>query len=379
MFKGKPLAPPVVLSATYEFNTSDQLIDVAQHRTGYLYSRWDNPTVRELERGLAALEGYSEAVAFSSGMAAITHAVLAVVEAGARAVAVASYGETLRFFAEFLPRMGVECVLLGPDEYDRCQRELAGGASVLFLESPMNPLLRVVDIARWAESAHRHGVVVFLDATFASPVNLRPADLGVDVVIHSATKYLAGHHDVMGGIACCSADLHRRIWAQRRLLGGVMDPMTAFLVWRGLKTLEVRVNRQNQTAMTLARFLQDHPRVARVHYPGLPTHPDYAVARRQLRGFGGVVSFELDADFAGTKGFVDHLQVIARATSLGGVTSLVTQPVTNTHAALSVEQRAAAGIGDSLVRLSVGLEPAQLLIDDLSQALSQLDGPSERR
>lgn len=368
--KGKPVTPPVVLSATYQFENTDELIDVVQHRTGYLYSRWDNPTVREAEQMLASMEGYSNVVGFGSGMAAITSSILAFVEKGGRVIAIQTYGETYRFIHDYLPRMGVDTIGLNCDDVDQCDAEFKKGATLLFLESPMNPLLRVIDVKPLAQLAHEHGAVVVLDSTFASPVNQRPIELGVDIAIHSATKYLGGHHDITAGFACCNEEHHEAIWKQRRMFGGILDPMTAFLAWRGMQTLEVRVKRQNDTAMTVAEFLSTHKHVDTVHYPGLPTHPDHAVASRQMTGYGGMLSFELLADYEGTKQFMDRLKVIKLATSLGGVTTLATQPVTNTHASLSPRERAAVGIKDSLVRLSTGLEDQQLLIDDIEQALT---------
>jgi len=369
--KGKPVTPPVVLSATYTFENSDELIDVVQHRTGYLYSRWDNPTVREVEQMLASMEGYSNVVGFASGMAAITSTILAFVEKGGRVVAIQTYGETYRFIHDYLPRIGVDTIGLNCDDVDKCAAEIKKGATLLFLESPMNPLLRVIDVKPLAQLAHEHGAVVVLDSTFASPVNQRPIELGVDIAIHSATKYLGGHHDLTAGFACCNEEHYEAIWKQRRMFGGILDPMTAFLTWRGMQTLEVRVKRQNDTAMTVAQFLSTHKHVDTVHYPGLPTHPDHAVAARQMKGFGGMLSFELHADYEGTKQFMDRMKIIKLATSLGGVTTLATQPVTNTHASLSPQERAAAGIKDSLVRLSIGLEDPQLLIDDLEQAFAR--------
>jgi len=370
--KGKPVVPPLVLAATYSFESTDDLVDVVKHRSGFLYSRWDNPTVREAEAAMAAAEGYGEAVAFGSGMAAITTSILSFVRPGDRVAAIATYGETLRFLRDYLPQIGVETLIFGRDEIEACLATIAEGVALLFLETPMNPLLRVIDIPPLAETAHAQGAIVLLDATFASPVNLHPVALGVDVTLHSATKYLGGHHDITAGFACCPRTRHERIWHHRRMFGGIMDPMTAYLVWRGMQTLTVRVNAQNSGAAAIAEWLSDRPQVREVHYPGLATHPDHEIASRQMSGYGGMLSFELDADYAGTVRFMDRLGTIKLATSLGGVTSLATQPVTNTHASLSPKEREEAGIADSLVRLSVGLEAPQLLIDDLRQAMDSL-------
>ncbi len=370
--KGKPVVPPIVYAATYQFDKTEDLVDVVQHRTGYVYSRWDNPTVRAAEVQMAKLEGSEEAVAFGSGMAAITTAILAHVKPGERVVAVASYGETVRFLSDFLPGFGVEVLQLSADAMPACQRALEGGARVLYLESPMNPLLRVLDVVSLSQAAHRHGAVVMLDSTFASPINQRPIDLGVDVVLHSATKYLGGHHDVTAGFACSDRDIHTVLWSARKMLGGILDPTQAYLVWRGVQTLELRVLRQNESAAKIAEWLATQPCVRAVHYPGLESHPDHAVAVRQMLGFGGMLSFELEADYEGTSRVADRFRTIKLATSLGGVTTLANQSVTNTHSSLSPEERAAAGINDSLIRLSVGLEPVDMLISDLSQALEIL-------
>ena len=370
--KGEPIVPPIVHSATYRFENTADLIDAVNHRTGYVYSRWDNPTVRETEKRLAAIEGYEESVAFASGMAAITTSILAHVGPGDHVAAMATYGETVRFLADFLPAIGVTTTLFAADNGGACEDLLRQGTALLFLESPMNPLLRILDVERLAAAAHEREAIVLLDATFASPVNLRPRGLGVDVALHSATKYLGGHHDVTAGFACCDTQTARRIWMLRRMLGGVLDPTQAYLVWRGLQTLDVRVQRQNESAERIARWLVDRVGVRAVHYPGLASHPDHALAARQMTGFGGMISFELETDYEGTTQFVDRLRTIKLATSLGGVTTLANQSVTNTHASMSEEERAEAGISDSLVRLSVGLEPVDDLLADLQQALEAI-------
>jgi cystathionine gamma-synthase len=371
--KGKPVIYPVHLTATYKFDESDDLIDVVQNRSGYLYSRWDNPSVVEVENELAAMEGYDKALGFGSGMAAITTAVMALMNATCRIVATRElYGGTFEFFNDVLPKLNVETVFVNCGDTGSLLKEIEKGLDILYLETPTNPLLRVVDIKPLAAAAHQQGGVVMLDATFASPINMRPLDLGVDLVIHSATKYLGGHHDIIAGFICCNRPFYDKLWTHRKILGGVMDPMAAFLAMRGLKTLELRVQRQNQNALKIAVFLEAHPKIKIVYYPGLTSHPDYAIAKRQLSGFGGMLSFELDGDFDQTKAFMDRLKAIKLATSLGGVTSLANQPITNTHAALSPEDRARAGISESLVRLSVGIESVETLIDDLKTALESV-------
>ena len=371
--KGKPVIPPVHLTATYKFDNSDDLIDVVQNRSGYLYSRWDNPSVVEVENTLAAIEGYDRALGFGSGMAAITTAIMANVKSGSRIISTREiYGGTFELLNDILAKLDVKPVFINCWKTGQIIDEIQKGGAVLYLETPTNPLLRVADIKPLAEAAHGQGAVVMLDATFASPINQRPLDLGVDIVIHSATKYLGGHHDITAGFVCCNNQHFDRIWTYRKILGGVMDPMSAFLALRGIQTLELRIQRQNESAMNIAVFLSEHQKVTSVHYPGLASHPDHEIAKRQMSGFGGMLSFEIKGDFDQTKQFMDSLKLIKLATSLGGVTSLANQPITNTHAALSPENRAMAGISESLVRLSVGVENVDLLIEDLGQALESV-------
>lgn len=371
--KGKPVIPPVHLTATYKFENSDELIDVVQSHNGYIYSRWDNPSVVTVENELAQIEGYDKALGFGSGMAAITTALMAFVKSGSKVIATREiYGATFEFLNDIVPQLNVESVFFNCWEKEEMLAEIDRGVSVLYLETPTNPLLRVADIEPLARAAHDKGAVVMLDSTFASPINQHPADLGVDIVIHSATKYLGGHHDITAGFACCNQPYYDRLWSFRKILGGIMDPMTAFLALRGMQTLELRIQRQNESAMKIAAFLDGHDKIKTVYYPGLATHPDHEIAQRQMKGFGGMLSFEINGDFDRTKLFMDSMKVIKLATSLGGVTSLANQPITNTHVALSPENRAKAGISESLVRLSVGVEKVDLLIDDLDQALARI-------
>jgi len=371
--KGNPVVPPVYLTATYEFKNSGELIDVVQNRSGYIYSRWDNPTIREVEKVMAELEGYEEALAFSSGMAAITTSILTFMKPDSRIVGLNEvYGGTFQFLYNYLPRLGIQTHGINCDNMDQLHAEIESDLTMLYLETPTNPLLRIIDVKPLAEAAHKQGAIVLLDSTFASPVNQHPKDLGVDIVIHSATKYLGGHHDITAGFICCNKQYAAAIWEYRKILGGVMDPLTAFLALRGISTLELRIQKQNENAIKIAQFLNGYEKIKVVNYPGLPSHPDYEVAKQQMTGFGGMLSFELNADFDGTKQFMDNLRTIKLATSLGGVTSLANQPITNTHAALNPEEWAKAGISESLVRLSVGIEDIHLLIKDLKQALEAL-------
>jgi cystathionine gamma-synthase len=371
--KGKPVIYPVHLTATYQFDTSDELIDVVQKHEGYLYSRWDNPSVVAAEAQLATLEGADRALGFGSGMAAITTALMAHIEAGCRIVSTRQlYGATFEFLNDVLPGLNVETVFVDCWDTGRLLEEIEAGVDILYLETPTNPLLRIVDIEPLAAAARGKGAVVMLDATFASPINLQPMALGVDIVIHSATKYIGGHHDITAGFLCCNEPHFDRLWTYRKILGGIMDPMSAFLAMRGLMTLALRMQRHNESALQLAEYLHQHPKIQTVYYPGLASHPDHPIALKQLEGFGGMLSFEIDGNFDQTKAFMDGLGRIKLATSLGGVTSLANQPITNTHAALSPENRAKAGISESLVRLSVGIEPVETLMRDLETALERV-------
>ena len=368
--KGKPVIPPIHMTATYKFKNSDELIDVVRNHSGYIYSRWDNPSVVNVENAMAEMEGFDKALGFGSGMAAITTAILAHVKSGSRVIATREiYGATFELLNDILPQLTIETIFVNCWNKKQLLAEINKGVSVLYLETPTNPLLRVVDIEPLARAAHQKGALVMLDSTFASPVNQHPVDLGVDIVIHSATKYIGGHHDITAGFACCNQQHYDRLWTYRKLMGGIMDPMTAFLALRGIQTLELRIQRQNESAMKIATCLDQHEQIKTVYYPGLTSHPDHEIARKQMTGYGGMLSFEVNSDFDRTKLFMDRLKVIKLATSLGGVTSLANQPITNTHVALSPKNRAKAGISESLVRLSVGVEKVAVLIDDLRQAL----------
>jgi len=336
------------------------------------YGRYGNPTVAAVQRKLASLEKGEAALLFSSGMAAVTVTLLALSSTGAHIVLTDDcYRRTREFSAEFLPRYGIEATRVPAGDYEALEAAIRPNTRLIFSESPTNPYLRVVDIRRLVEIARRHGVWTVLDSTFATPINQRPLEFGVDLVLHSATKYLGGHNDLLAGVAVGSQDMVAELRKAQAMIGAICDPHAAYLLLRGLKTLELRVARHNDTGLKVARFLEGHPRVRRVYYPGLPSHPDHVVARQQMDGFGGVVSFELDADLEATSRFVDALQIPHIGPSLGGVESLVIQVALVSYYELSQEERAAIGLSDTLVRLAVGIEDAEDLIADLSQALDQ--------
>ncbi len=367
------LTPPVVFSATYSFSKTQELCDYFEGRIDREeYGRYGNPTVRAAEQKLASLEGGADCVLFGSGMAAVTTALFTLLEAGDHVVMTSDcYRRTRQLVTAFLGRFGVTSTLVDPGDFDALERALQPGRTRLIVsESPTNPYLRVVDVRRLAEIRDRHrGVKLLVDATFATPVNCRPIELGADLVIHSCTKYLGGHNDLLAGAVCGPAGLVSAIRDARGVLGGVLDAHSAYLLCRGLKTLALRVERQNQSALRIARWLEAHPSVERVFYPGLESHPDHAVARSQMTGFGGVVSFLVRGDLQAASRVVDRCRVATLAPSLGGVETLIEQPALMSFFELTTDERLAIGIRDNLIRLSVGVEDPDDLIADLSRAL----------
>jgi len=364
------MAPAIVPSSTFDFEDQAAVDRYYESRIGYVYSRYGNPTVRQAERLVAELEQADDAACFGSGMAAISTVILLRVHAGDRIAAQRElYGGTTELLNRVLPQYGVGVDWLGVRELSELRPERIAGRKLLFLETPTNPTLRVVDLGRAARCAREAGVLVAVDSTFASPILQRPLASGVDLVVHSATKYLGGHTDLVGGVVAGRADLIDEVTRRRRLSGGTMDPFSAFLLLRGMRTLAVRVEAQCRTAETVAHFLDKHPAVERVHYPGLESHPDHALAERQMSRFGAMISFEVAGGEAAAVGFHDRLRLVSRAGSLGGVESLVSIPAKMSHRHLEPAERRSAGIEDGLVRLSVGLEAADDLIADLDQAL----------
>jgi cystathionine gamma-synthase len=362
---------PVFLGVTFAHEDLDEWRAVGVgERPGFIYSRTSNPSVELFERKLAALEGAEAAVAFASGMGAISATLYSLLEPGARVVSIRdTYGGTSRLFTEYLPRWDVDVALQDTSDHDAIEAAIDEGCDVVYLESPTNPMLRVLDIRRLAARATDVGAVVVVDNTFATPINQRSLELGADLVVHSATKYLGGHSDAMGGVVVGARSDVEPIFRYREIHGASLDPHAAFLLARGVRTLELRVARQNDNAMAVAGFLAAHPAVEAVFYPGLPSHPHHAVAREQMSGFGGVLSFTLKGGDDALRRFLARLRLAHRAASLGSVATLVGPPATTSHVELTAEQRADAGIPEALVRYAVGIENADDLISDLRQAL----------
>lgn len=361
---------PVYKTTTFAFESTQAILDVVEGRkSGSLYTRYGlNPSILSVEEKLASLEGAEACLAFSSGMAAEAALFMAHGKKGIICIGDA-YGGTLELLSAQLPSLGIKTHFMLGTELNRLPQLLSEKPGLVFFETPTNPTLEILDIRAIAKEAHAHGCLVAVDNTFASPVNQQPLSLGADFVVHSATKYLGGHSDITAGCVMGSKDLVGAIWPWRKNLGQMIAPETASLLSRSLTTLAVRVRQQNETAMTLAKAMQRHPKVSRVLYPGLETFAGHQLAATQMSGFGGMVTLELKGSFKDAAAAVDKLELFAIAPSLGGVESLVTMPVTTTHYGLGAEERARRGISDTMVRFSVGLEAASDLLADLRQAL----------
>ena len=368
------LTVPIAQTATYVFEDMTAVGEFAAGTNPQLdYGRYGNPTQTIAEKKLAEIEGAEAAILFSTGMAAVTTTLLAMMRSGQHAVVMDDcYRKTEQFCRMVLQKFDVETTFVTAGDFDALESAIQENTRVIVSESPTNPHLNVLDLERTVAVAKAHRLKVIIDSTFATPLNQRPLEFGVDVVIHSATKYLGGHNDLMAGAVLGAEPLVSAIKDYRGILGGVIDPHCAYLLIRGLKTFPLRMSRQNETALKIATYLEEQDRVRRVYYPGLPSHPQHKIAIAQMRGFGGVVSFDLDADLEATVRFIDALRIPCIGASLGGVESIVSHPSSISYYELSREDRIAAGIDDELVRYSVGVEDADDLIADLHQALKAI-------
>ena len=376
------LTMPIVQTAVYTFEDTASMLQYQEevHREGRAsreeYGRYGNPTQHAAEEKLAQLEGGEAALLFASGMCAITSTLLALLSTGDHLVMTDDcYRRTRIFCQEFLRRFGIATTVVPAGDYEALARAVRPTTRVLFAESPSNPYLRVLDIPRAAAIAHEAGALLLVDSTFATPYNLRPLDLGADLVVHSTTKYLSGHNDALGGVVIGPWQHLKQVKDARGTLGGVISPHAAYLLLRGLKTLGVRMAHHNEAGARIAAFLHGHPAVERVHYPGLPDHPDHKVARAQMRGFASVVSFEVKGGLEAASRVVDALRIPRIGPSFGGPESLVIQPALQSYYDLSAEERAALGIRDALIRYAAGLEDPDDLIADLEQALAHAAAP----
>jgi len=366
--------PPIVENAAFAFKDLETWRAVALREvSGDTYSRNSNPTERQLEAKIAALEGAQTGLSFSTGMSAIHTTLFALLDPGQRAVSIRdAYGATYLHFTEILPRFGINCQVCETMDEEQILSEIARGCEVLYLETPTNPLLRVVDLKKLSEAAHDVGATVIVDNTFATPINQHPIELGADLVIHSATKYLGGHNDLTGGAVVGSMDLIEKIYKYRELTGPGLGPHRAHLLLRSIKTLGLRVQRQNENAMAMARYLDSHPKIGRVYYPGLEDHPNHVVAKSQMEGFGGVLSFEVSGGLEAIARFLPKLQYAYMAPNLGQVETVVGPPALTSHVELTPEERVASGVPEGLVRYAVGIEDIEDLQSDMEAALKHV-------
>jgi cystathionine gamma-synthase len=378
--KRKPygaITTPVAQSSTFTFRDTVEILEHMQDKANGKkplrdeYSRFSNPTQSAAEGKIAALEGGERALLFASGMCAITTTMLTLLESGDHLIMAREGFYITRDFARaLLSRWGIETTLIPINQPEALLSAIRPETRLFFAEIPTNPYLRVLDLAQLVKIARQHNITTIIDSTFATPVNLRPLEYGIDLVIQSATKYLGGHNDLLAGAVIGSAQALADIEKVRGIMGGVSNPHDAYLLLRGIKTLELRVQRQNDTGLRVAAFLEAHPAISRVYYPGLSSHPDYLITKAQLSGYGGVVSFEIDGDFEKTARFIDLLRLPYIGMTLGGVESIIQQPAA--HFSLEPVERIAAGIKDNLVRYSLGIENADDILEDLDQALAKI-------
>ena len=367
-----PLIPPIYQNSTFRFATADECAaGFADESADHVYTRWGNPTQSALEAKIAALEGSEDALATASGMAAISTALLTILEHGNHVVAMDSlYSATHNLLNEDFPRMGIETTFVDGTDANEIEQAVQANTKALYIESPANPTLKLVDIRACAEIAQCHGITTIIDNTFASPCGQQPIALGIDVVLHSMTKYLSGNGTVIAGAIAASAKFVER--ARIRVLrnfGGVISPFNAWLTLHGMATLPLRFARHCENAHQVATFLEGHPAIKWVRYPGLPSHPQHELAKRQMQSFGGMIAFELKDGAEAGKQLVNRVQICSLAVSLGDVRTLICHPASTTHLHVPAEVRERSGIADGLVRLSVGLENAEDIITDLDQAL----------
>ncbi len=374
--KNGPLATPIYQTSTFEVTDNQEQVRATD--TDHFYTRCGNPTHTVAENAIATLEGTDAALLFSAGMAAITTSILAVVKAGDHIVAQRDiYGGVTKFLSSWLPKLGVETTFVDTNNLEQHAAAIRPNTRILYVESPTNPTVRVVDLEGVAALARKNGLISMIDSTFATPINCRPAEWGIDLVLHSGTKYFGGHSDLICGIATGRRDLIDQIHSVRTTLGCSMDPHASFLLLRGIKTLAVRVQRQNESALRVAEYLSRHPKVTRVHYPMLKGHPEYGLAKKQLAGAGGVVSFEIEGNGEDACRVAEGLSLFTLAPSLGGVDSLVSIPVLTSHAMIAPELRRKMGVTEQMIRLSVGIENADDLIVDLEKGLAVLSRKHE--
>ncbi len=368
------ITTPIYQTSTFWFRNSKEVTDYQEGKSDREeYGRYGNPTWRAVERKISALEGGEETVLFASGMCAATTTFMALLPEGSHLIVTSDcYRRTRQFIEQFLSRMGVETTVIEPSNLEAFKAAIRPNTKMFFTESPTNPYLRVIDVPAFTEAAHEKGVKVIIDSTFATPSNHKALSDGADLIVHSATKYLGGHNDLLAGTLTGPRELVDPVRKALGVLGGIIDAHAAWLLLRGIKTLDIRMERHNSNGLALATYLETHPKISKVFYPGLPSHPDYEVAKRIMKGCGGVVTFEIDTDLEGAMRFIDATTIPYQAPSLGGVESLIELPVTMSFWDKPKEERLALGITDSLVRYACGIENADDIIADVEQALEKV-------
>jgi cystathionine beta-lyase/cystathionine gamma-synthase len=372
--KNGPMATPIMQTSTFEVTDNDEQLRAT--RSDHFYTRYGNPTNTVAENTIAELEGTAGALTFASGMGAVTTTIMALLKGGDHIVAQRDiYGGVSKFLSQWLPKMGIETTFVDTTDYEQHARAIRPNTKMLYLESPTNPTLRVVDFEKTAALAREHKMISMIDATFGTPINQHPAEYGIDLIMHSGTKYLGGHSDLICGVVCGRHELMEKIWETRTTLGNCMDPHASWMLVRGLKTISVRVARQNENAQRVAEFLADHAKVRSVHYPFLKSHPQYALARKQMSGGGGMVTFEVEGTGEDARRVSEAMRLFTLAPSLGSVESLVSMPIYTSHAMISAEHRAQMGVTEQMIRLSVGIENAEDLVADLERALEVVKAP----
>ena len=372
--KNGPLATPIFQTSTFEVTDNEEQLRVTP--TDQFYTRYGNPTNTVAEKRIAELEGVDAALTFASGMGAITTTILALLKSGDHIVSQRDiYGGVTKFFTQWLPKLGIETTFVETTSYEEHGRAIQPNTKLLYLESPTNPTLRVVDLKAAAALAKQHGLISLIDGTFGTPINQHPAEYGVDLIMHSGTKFLSGHTDLICGVVAGPGNLIEKIHATRTTLGNCMDPHASWMLARGLKTLAVRVARQNENALQVAQFLERHAKVRHAHYPFLPSHPQYEIAKEQMSGGGGIVTFEVKGTGQDARQASESMRLFTLAPSLGGVESLVSIPVLTSHAMIEPAHRVQMGVTEQMIRLSVGIEDVNDLIADLDHALDAVRSP----
>lgn len=368
------ITTPIYQTSNFAFTSTQELLAYNRgESSAYIYTRYGNPTLTAVEAKMAALEDGDDAAVFASGMAAITTAILPFVEQGDHIVASRDiYGGTFNFLNTLLPRFGITTSFVDATNIEMIAETIQSNTKLIFCESPTNPTLKLVDLVQLAKLGREQELPIIFDNTFATPINQHPTRWGIEIIVHSATKYLGGHNDLMAGVIIGSTEYIQSVKELLKIFGGILDPHAAWLLLRGLKTLPLRVHRHNQTSLQIAKYLEDHNKVQHVYYPGLESHPQHSLAKTQMQGYGGVISFELKGDFVAASRFVDNMKAAFITPSLGGVETLITQPSTTSHYHLDPQERKNAGISDELIRLSVGLEDFEDILAGLDHAFTTI-------